>query len=76
MKKEIADKWVKELRSGKYKQAREQLKKEYPKGSELNKDCTTGFCCLGVLTNMFMEENPEYKWVDVSLLGTVAGRLH
>lgn len=41
MKKEIAAAWVKELRSGKYNQGREQLV-----------SANDQFCCLGVLCNM------------------------
>jgi len=37
MKKNVAKKWVKALRSGKYKQSREMLKN------------SGGYCCLGVL---------------------------
>ena len=37
MKKNIADKWVAALRSGKYKQTKHSLKDEH------------GYCCLGVL---------------------------
>lgn len=40
MNKRIKAKWVKALRSGKYKQARGVLKKD------------TRFCCLGVLTDI------------------------
>jgi len=40
MKKEIADKWVEALRSGKYKQTKNHLKDE------------CGYCCLGVLCDI------------------------
>ena len=40
MKKEIADKWVEALRSGKYKQGKSALKKD------------DSFCCLGVLCDI------------------------
>ena len=40
MKKEIADLWVKALRSGKYKQTKGKLKDEF------------GYCCLGVLCDI------------------------
>ena len=48
MKKKIADRWVAELRSGKYKQATDHLRTE-----------TDGFCCLGVLCNMHAEAHPS-----------------
>jgi hypothetical protein len=44
MKKEIAERWVKALRSGEYKQGKEQLK---------SKD---GFCCLGVLCDIVKDD--------------------
>lgn len=40
MKEQIAKKWVKALRSGKYKQTKETLQDE------------KGFCCLGVLCDL------------------------
>ena len=55
MKKNIMNKWVKALRSGKYKQCRDQL-------------CivsgTTGeesYCCLGVLTDLYLKERKRQK---------------
>lgn len=46
MNKEIKQKWVKALRSGKYKQTRSKLKS------------TNGrFCCLGVLCDIYAKEN-------------------
>jgi hypothetical protein len=41
MKKEVADKWVEALRSGKYKQ-----------GNGVLKDDNNKFCCLGVLCDI------------------------
>ena len=46
MKKEIAKKWVKALRSGKYKQGKGFLK-------QLNKDGEPRHCCLGVLCELY-----------------------
>ena len=46
MKKSIMKKWVAALRSGKYTQARGQLRK------------TEGFCCLGVLCDL----RPQTRW--------------
>lgn len=40
MKKSIADKWIKELRNGKYNQTKYQLKDD------------NGYCCLGVLCDI------------------------
>lgn len=44
MKKEVADKWVAALRSGKYKQSTGVLRH------------AGGFCCLGVLCEVAIEE--------------------
>jgi len=48
VKKSIADKWVKALKSGKYKQSRGKLRGP------------RGYCCLGVLCDL---KNPK-GWVD------------
>jgi len=53
MKKEIADRWVKALRSGRYKQARGHLA-----GPD-------GFCCLGVLCTVLRAkvDKTREQWV-------------
>src|ERR1700680_3265817 len=51
MKLTITKKWVKALRSGKYKQHRGDL--VGPKGNS--------FCCLGVLTDLYCKEFPTSK---------------
>jgi len=48
MKVEDAEKWVEALRSGKYKQCQRRLRKE------------GGFCCLGVLDEIFPSLNLSY----------------
>jgi hypothetical protein len=48
---ENVKKWVKALRSGDYRQAKEAL---HVSGA--------GFCCLGVACDLYMKENPEWKW--------------
>jgi hypothetical protein len=48
MKKDIAKKWVKALRSGKYKQGEGFLK-------EYNKKNQARYCCLGVLCELYNE---------------------
>jgi hypothetical protein len=45
MKPEIKEKWLKALRSGEYKQGQENL---HPKDGS--------FCCLGVLTDIYIKE--------------------
>ncbi len=60
IKKEVAEKWVKALRSSKYRQAVGTLreKNEAPNGKD-------GFCCLGVLCDLAVQEGaipePEYS---------------
>ena len=49
MKKEIADKWVAALRSGKYSQGRHLLKQVAEEG-------TISYCCLGVLCELAIED--------------------
>ena len=53
MNKTIAMKWVKALRSGKYKQGKEYLCKITRKGKK--------HCCLGVLTEMYQAEQKAKK---------------
>lgn len=57
MKPRIKKMWLKALRSGKYAQCEGQLVDESnPK--------TTKFCCLGVLTNLYVEETGDAgAWV-------------
>lgn len=56
MKKEIADLWVKALRSGKYEQCKHQLRYE------------GRFCCLGVLTELSGEEyDPEWGYLPLEV---------
>lgn len=49
MKLDIADKWVKALRSGEYKQGQQFLCKVGETGKE-------SFCCLGVLCDIYQKE--------------------
>jgi hypothetical protein len=53
MKKSWAKKWVKALRSGKYKQTKKTLKDE------------NGYCCLGVLCSIV---KPKKRWTYFSTL--------
>jgi hypothetical protein len=54
MKKTVMKKWVKALRSGKFKQGKEQLKKTNPQGK-------VNHCCLGVLCELYNEEMIKNK---------------
>ena len=49
MRKEVAKKWVKALRSGKYKQGQVYLKQFHDNGK-------TEHCCLGVLCELYNDE--------------------
>lgn len=55
MKLNIMKRWVKALRSGKYKQGQQRLKtlNGVPK-----------FCCLGVLCDLYIKEKGRLNWVD------------
>lgn len=50
MNPEVKAKWLKALRSGRYKQTKHALKKE------------DGYCCLGVLTNIYIKETKNGSW--------------
>ena len=48
MKADIAKKWIKALRSGKFKQAKHKLKRVDSRGGESH-------CCLGVLCELYQQ---------------------
>jgi hypothetical protein len=50
MKEEVMRKWVAALRSGEYKQTKRNLRDEH------------GFCCLGVLCDLYAKETGEGTW--------------
>lgn len=50
MNEQIKEKWVWALESGKYKQATKCL------------NTGEGMCCLGVLTDLYIQENQGAKW--------------
>lgn len=54
MKKEIMKKWIKALRSGKYKQGQGTLKQYNRKGEAQH-------CCLGVLCELYNQEMKKNK---------------
>lgn len=58
MNQEIKKLWVEALRSGEYKQTKKRLK-----------DCN-GYCCLGVLCDIYKKETGLGEWIkDESLSG-------
>ena len=72
MKKEIAELWVKALRSGKYAQGVGCLRRVEHKDNQI----TNQFCCLGVLCDLY----DSTRWDEViggetkSYVGYAAGR--
>ena len=52
MKQEIKEKWVEALRSGEYSQTKNTLRDKH------------GFCCLGVLCDLYRKETGLLEWVD------------
>jgi hypothetical protein len=73
IKQAIMKRWVKALRSGKYRQTREQLRAADAEGQP-----TDGFCCLGVLCDLFAKDHPDAKWLskpeaEAALKGHIIG---
>lgn len=54
MNKQIKAKWVRALKSGKYKQGHGQLKNK------------SKFGCLGVLTDLYIKSHKDTEWVESS----------
>lgn len=63
MRKEVADKWIDALRSGNYAQCKGQLRNNDPVLDQ--EPC--GFCCLGVLCDLYAAEHPLSDWTDNGL---------
>jgi hypothetical protein len=60
MNPEIKDKWVEALRSGQYKQCDRTLMRQDEYGNRT-------FCCLGVLTDLYLQENNmQWNFNDVN----------
>lgn len=51
MNKEVKEKWLKALRSGEYLQGVHQLR------------CGDKYCCLGVLSDLYIKETNDGEWV-------------
>lgn len=58
MKIDIAKQWVDALNSGDYKQGQGKLH-----ATDIKGDCL--YCCLGVLCDLFMQQNPDELEVQV-----------
>lgn len=50
MNQEVKKLWIEALRSGEYKQATGQLR------------CDDGFCCLGVLSDLYKKDHSDCDW--------------
>ena len=50
MNQQIKQQWIKALRSGEYQQTQEQLRDHH------------GYCCLGVLCDLYGKANPNGSW--------------
>jgi hypothetical protein len=63
MNKDIADRWIAKLRSGKYGQVYGRLRdeKEY------------AFCCLGVLCDLYREEQGTLEWRGSAAIVVLGG---
>ncbi len=55
MNKRVKKKWVKALRSGKYKKTTGVLRK-------LDKNDNPSYCCLGVLCDLYAQETKKGNW--------------
>lgn len=60
MKKHVLTKWLKALRSGKYKKGRGAL-------CQIDKQGNQSFCCLGVLCDMYNKEQKRNKKKGLSV---------
>lgn len=52
MKPEIKQRWIQALRSGHYSQTQKNLRTE------------NGYCCLGVLCDLYAQDHSDAVWVD------------
>jgi hypothetical protein len=59
MKKTVKKKWVEALRSGKYRQGRGYLRSTVRTSAV---DGGGGYCCLGVLCDIYRKETGKGKW--------------
>ena len=63
MKADVKKLWLKALRSGKYRQGRDRLRTK-----------TNGYCCLGVLCDVYRKTTKTGKWVQTDQLWNFEGR--
>lgn len=51
MNKQVKQRWIEALRSGEYQQTKSCLHNDQ------------GFCCLGVLTDLYVKDHSQHSWV-------------
>jgi hypothetical protein len=56
MNPEIKEKWIAALESGEYKHTKKRLKKSDEGGNII------GYCCLGVLSDLYIKETGKANW--------------
>lgn len=66
MNQEVKEKWINALRSGNYSQGKHWL-------CSVTKEGTKSFCCLGVLTDLYIKENPGEDWEIGSPIASYKG---
>lgn len=77
MNPEVKQKWIKALKSGKYQQGNAKLCQRIKKNDN-PEQYTYGYCCLGVLTELFLEEFPgklSEEWVNNTILNSKPGTI-
>lgn len=67
MNPEVKAEWIQRLLSGKYKQAKAYLRR--PLSRKTKDGSTEGYCCLGVLCDMYAEKTGKGQWVKVDHTG-------
>lgn len=60
MKSDVKQKWLEALREGSYRQCQGRLKTPGKDGTR------TKYCCLGVLTNIYIKETGKVKWCEIT----------
>lgn len=62
MKQEIKERWIAALRSGEYRQTKSRLRRSPVttlEGGQEVEISPAGYCCLGVLCEVFRQEDPD-----------------
>lgn len=70
MDPEVKAEWVQALRSGEYKQARGYLRRTLDRGAKEINTQPQGFCCLGVLTDLYCKQTGKGSWGPPNAFGS------